>query len=1126
MYTKLERAGACLALGILTMGGFSTAYGRDDRISGTVHGTANGSPTVITVDTLDRARRWCLDVSLTEGALALEVDDQVFTFRGDHSDPGRVVIDTSGLGEPVNYRFWPDIRTWQLTDEWKDSYAKEFEGIGGWRDRNVRVCVDADNALRRVWVDGRLVKNWRAASGSGFRLTLAGPGKKENLSLRDREVGMGRFLELDLESYFNAGSIGPYTPDTSVNLDGSAQLRFESNEAEHRNMDLGKLAYRDAHLDGGPFQGLSYPYLMCDAMSSDPQRAIFRVPARFYDRLHLLCYADDDEGEVPRAAVRFIKTERARFLTQEFGLVPEEGVRILETRVIGGERGAHVVVDLNPAAFQEFVDESSNDYLEFELTRPVTMDSNTFERPAGPPSSIHVIAMALEEAPVAMNVVSGEPGHLFERTEDAVMQIRLESSSDADQSGVVDVRVSMPGGQVRREPIAFQLPPHGEKTIEVNVGDAPVGKSDLTVRLNVADAAGDTRVMERKTSFAVLPKFERGSKDSPFGMWSFFEGHHGADIETTCEVLRKAGVKGTLTNFILGTEPGAWTENVQRTETLRAHGIEPNWGHLAGIANTALDGLGDLDTKFAWVKAHPQVKYYNLFWETNVSRRAPRQCPPEIRGRSPMEWNQEEQERIDTYLAFGKTWAARARKDAPDIQLCFGNGFPDFTSAMLRAGFPHKYIDGLGLDFDMYTSAPEDQPSMWYAPFSGIYYLRELRKVYQCEDKPIWLTEAIYCPTSPIWITERQQADYYVRAHLLALAMGVERFGMCAEPVDPDGWYHYSHYGPVGLCHAPPEINPREAYCAYAAMTGVLDGATFDAMVDLGSPHAYGLRFQKVDGRSVHALWTVNGTRVLRLLPDGNDRFTAYNRDGRDITSEVVERQRESGHAGITLQLDESPVYLVGPRRVEISGLSKTEALPPPTGTKSLVLFDTLDGWEASLEPLAGYEEINRATPVAWVNLDVQVRNGALNIRPPRPDGTHPLETLCMVMRYTGDPLLIAQQTEAIGVCARGDRSWGRAVFILEDANGNRWVSARSQTPIDVDGEIYLETALPKPPSEDYPGFQGYGSWQREKDDVIPEYPLCLTGLLFEIRTHAIHGPGLVPLSGKGFVVESVELRE
>jgi len=111
-------------------------------------------------------------------------------------------------------------------------------------------------------------------------------------------------------------------------------------------------------------------------------------------------------------------------------------------------------------------------------------------------------------------------------------------------------------------------------------------------------------------------------------------------------------------------------------------------------------------------------------------------------------------------------------------------------------------------------------------------------------------------------------------------------------------------------------------------------------------------------------------------------------------------------------------------------------------------------------------------------------------------------------------------------VSVEGYHSWGRVVFILEDAKGHRWVSARSQTPIDIDGQAYLETELPKAPDERFPGYRGYRAWHREADDSIPEYPLRLTGLLLEIRTHAIHGPDLVPLSPEGYRVKAINLRE
>ncbi len=1125
------------AVATLAAGAIETAAVSETTISGHPHG-------------------WSSEISIAAGGFTLEVDGTAFSFQGDPADPGRILIDIAGREKPLVYRLWPDIATWQLSEVGKARYAKEFEGIPGWEERTIRVSVDFVRDERRVWVDERLVKSWQSPSkhprlhvagreekvsvpvhrsgkapllggaGGGSRLPYApkptpNPSKEGNTKALDD----GPFLELPLAPYFNDEAATPYAPDASIDLGHGMALRYESNTTTPHNLDLGKLTYRVAHMDTGPYQHLSLPYVNCDAMSSDPKRAIFRVPARFYDQLHLLCYDDGDEGEVPRAAVRFMKADRVRFLTREFGLVPEKGVRILESREVGNRSYTHVAIDLNPGAFQEFLDEAKNLYFEFELTRPVVMDNNSFEHPAGPPSSLHVVSMVLEEAPVTMIVDSAVPGHLFEQRDDAVMRVHLKSNRNRALSGFVHVESEGPDGRPTKKTFEFSLSPREAKSVNIDVGDALVGKSDFTARLVVRDAGGAERVLKRNTSFAMLPAFKRTAKDSPFGMWSFFEGHFGADFETTCEVLRKAGVRGTLANFVLGTEPATWAENAIRTETLRKHGIEANWGLLAGIADAGLRGMGDMDGYFDWIKAHPQVKNYNLFWETRASQQTTTLCPPEIRGRAPRTWSGEERKRIDTFMAFGKAWAARARKDAPEIKLSFGNGFPEFISAMLGEGFPLDYIDMLGLDFDMYTSAPEDQPSMWYAPFAGIYYLRELRKVYGCEDKPLVLTEAIYCPTSPIWLTEREQADYYVRAHLLALAMGVEAFGMCAEPIDPDGAYHYGHYGPVGLCHATPEMNPREAYGAYAAMTGVLDGANFETVLDLGSPHAYGLRFRKNDGACVYALWTVNGTRGLTMKIDASADLAVYNRDGRDITDEHMSPLPDTQSVRISLELDESPQYVVGSENMEVSGLEGTSPIPGPEGTRSLVQFDSLDDWAASDEPLAGYEDINPATPVAWAKLDLAIAKDVLQVRPPKVRDTHPLETLCMNLRHVGKSLEIPQEAEAIGVYAKGDRSWGRVVFVLEDQAGDRWISAHSQTPVNVDGEIYLETKLPKAPTAEHPGYRNYRPWKRDKDDVIPEYPLRLTGLLLELRTHAIHGPDLVPLSDEGFELRSIVLR-
>ena len=69
------------------------------------------------------------------------------------------------------------------------------------------------------------------------------------------------------------------------------------------------------------------------------------------------------------------------------------------------------------------------------------------------------------------------------------MRICLKSNSEADVSGAADVSIGMPGGDVRRKTIPFQLAAHSETTLDVQVGDAPVGTSAFAVRLEVMDAS-------------------------------------------------------------------------------------------------------------------------------------------------------------------------------------------------------------------------------------------------------------------------------------------------------------------------------------------------------------------------------------------------------------------------------------------------------------------------------------------------------------------------------------------------------------------------------------------------------------------------------------------------------------
>ena len=222
---RCVQTGASLAVVILAMAGFASADGRESRVEEQGTAAAQGVATAIATNASDTPRRWCAEVSVAEGAFILEVDDYAFTFQGDERDPGQILVSISGCAEPVTYRFWPNLDGWQLNDEWTAHYAREFAGMAGWRDREIQVCVDADSGQRRVWVNGRLVRSWRTADSSTFRLAMAESGEQRATPVRELDVAMGRFLEMDLNTYFNDGPKIANVPDAFIRLDGAAGLR-------------------------------------------------------------------------------------------------------------------------------------------------------------------------------------------------------------------------------------------------------------------------------------------------------------------------------------------------------------------------------------------------------------------------------------------------------------------------------------------------------------------------------------------------------------------------------------------------------------------------------------------------------------------------------------------------------------------------------------------------------------------------------------------------------------------------------------------------------------------------------------------------------------------------------------
>jgi len=133
------------------------------------------------------------------------------------------------------------------------------------------------------------------------------------------------------------------------------------------------------------------------------------------------------------------------------------------------------------------------------------------------------------------------------------------------------------------------------------------------------------------------------------------------------------------------------------------------------------------------------------------------------------------------------------------------------------------------------------------------------------------------------------------------------------------------------------------------------------------------------------------------------------------------------------------------------------------------------------------------------------------------------LEIVYTQLLWAGADAIIPESALAVVAMIRGNSSWGRVLFCLEDSSGVRWVSVRADSYIDFDGWRYVMVPLPHGPHGMRVERTGFRPWVQSaaKD---PVYPLRLRGLILEARSHVIHASELRPVHNRFYCVDRIKL--
>jgi len=1002
----------------------------------------------------------------------------------------------------------PDFNRWlarirqrnrERAEKLAESYEREFEDVSTHQQRWFRLRIEVTPYQVRMWYDGILVASVDRPKWchGGVSLLMMPGSQVRSVRVETLPELADGFLPLDLTALCNGAGVGgdpgdrrafdPAAlpqPDRFVEVQGIPFL-WTAAAGRANTLDVSRAIFREQQA-----------YILTGADRRDTKRVMLRVPKRQYRALAIIAAANTDKNTSNILNVRMFKCERGNVLDAchpiprwddcepQKNAYPLPAARmLLNGKPIAQEGRLWLVrIPLDPGAFQDFLASPNESFLEFDLISQA-------KRKGHPPTKdervgVHILAATLVESPVEMVVTSDEYGHVFVEPQTPTFSVRLRNTTDAPKAGTVCVQATDFYGKAETQRVQYTLAAGQAAAKEVSVPVKKRGLHYLDVRVCGSDG---TRWVRRQTTFAHVPPGVRQDRDdSPFGMWVFPKAHYGAGEEAACSLMSKIGVR--------------W-----------AHGFSeapPEQYRIRRAYYTALHRRGTLDEVRKQIEGMPDVDYLSVFGEDAISHDHCRLFPPELlEAPKPIPLTDEQEKKFQDFWDKGVAYSEMVRKHFPDKILALGHGYPQFISTLLSRKFPRRYFDGLHLDF------MGDRMNFFY-------YLRQVAEHYGYHDVPFHTYEC-FCVGSdrgyfPDRKLEERQADIYVQGLTRGLAMGIVRFAATPEIWDPGGWFHWTGYGNVGVCHTGPELNPKPAYTAYGTMTRVLDRAKFHSLVPTGSTVTYVARFEK-DSGPVYAAWTIRGRRRLEfdVTPDTNPILTDSQGNSRALNV-------ADGKAGFSVTM--SPLWLESAGIVQrfLAGIPVYDTAPTEHAER-LLSFGNVLAWNVDNTPYSDVEALDPSFPVKQSEFTLARTEGrrpgtsalAVALKPEPTVSPHRF-------RYTvlrpGKDFTIPVGTRQLGLWIRGN---GAAWVDLEmqDARGKLWTTVRLPPRYDFgmqyrgphafDGWRYVTYPLTRPdetkrwPSHFRSGFRTSGI----------ELPAKLTGIILQQYAQVLCVNTLVPPS-------------
>jgi hypothetical protein len=1015
----------------------------------------------------------------------------------------------------------------------------------------------------RVWLDGRLLREARHPDidTTGFvRLNLWNGAQVAEVALRPLPPLDPRFETVGMDDYLNTAQLKGEAvkrealpaAGKSATVGGVPFVLPPADERGRNHIDLKPSwlacglvegSWDPAYGDLARWQGATH---------RDLARIQFRVPNGQYTKLHLLAAFTGEADTTPVVTAQFYREyagHPVNFAAKvpAFTAAAQAGVPL---QLPGGAKGNLHLVTIplepnGPAAF------SNQHHLEFELTKEVHV-YRAFPDPtyysmhgAGLPSGVHVFAVTLERPAVEVDFQPDQVAHIWTAPAKPGYTAKLKNTTRKPQTVNLRLNTTSHDGLEKTEvKRSVELAAGAEQAVKLPLELKRYGHHDVVLKIT---SAGEERTQTRSLAFLHPDTRERGNwaegKGPIFGMWDWNGGHQTVSGLDRLRILGQLGMESSMGSFAeLPAEDKKYLESIGAKSFFLAYQLAMNKDTLGGKEWDPKKPAEMQEALIKWLKTQPYTKPSKIndpelavFFAEPLLGPVSYMSLPEYYGDPPYQMTADEKAAYQRYRDQFVIAASAIKKEWPHAKCLMPWGIPTFPVPFLRDKEALALMDGPAIDQVLFERMPEMQ--LHQVTFSSAMW--QLRQEWLKTGKPwpklITIEGPGTSPARPGAITAQEEADHTVRAVLVLASYDTTRFLGWPGASHCAGYWGEQHYG-SGLCEPIPLLNPRPVYSSYATMTRQLNRMNFVKVVRTTSNTVFCMQFKHYKtGELLHVLWTLRGKREATVEVPPGAKVTVFDSMDNEVSAPVKEGE-------IGFPIGTSPVYvrgLTGDAKVAVGAPDHSDAKPGPN---AVTLADLGDGsWKMSDERDRDYEdnhrEFIRRFPGQFTIKQAPGPNGKGKVlavhleKQPKDRRTMPFYTTLVPPK----PIVIAGKASHLGLWVRGTSDWGRVVYCLRDAKGERWLSigkkdewnvddTHNWSAFNFDGWRYLTFELPANAPYDLYREAGTTFWgnyppppanghQEGEYDMVVDLPLTLEKIIVERRTHVIHATELVPAS-------------